>query len=79
MRVRAELSIYPFREGETPPQQVEAAMDELRKAGVEVSLELLGVVAVGDSDRVMDGLRAAIPAALEKGGRRVALSVEVAE
>ena len=76
MTVRAEFTIYPFREGEAPPQHVLAAIEQLRLEGFEVQVDLLGQVLSGDVDRVAEAFRTALPAAIRAGATRVVISVE---
>jgi uncharacterized protein YqgV (UPF0045/DUF77 family) len=75
--LRAEFTIYPFREGETPPSHVEAAIDQLRRAGLEVEVGPLGQVVVGEPGVLLEALRAAEAAAVEAGAKKMVLSIEV--
>ena len=79
MHVRAELGVYPFRSGETLPPPVEAEIAELRKAGLDIQIEPLGIIVTGDSDILLGALPRALKAALDAGGTRIALSLEVVE
>jgi len=76
MTVRAEFTIYPFEEGEDPPEHVLAAIERLRTAGFEVEVGLLGQAVSGDLDRIVEALQVALPAAMRKGANRVVISVE---
>jgi uncharacterized protein YqgV (UPF0045/DUF77 family) len=75
--LRAEVAIYPFREGETPPPHVEAAIQELRRSGFEVEVGPLGQVVTGDAGVLLEALRAAEAAAVDAGARKLVLSIEV--
>jgi uncharacterized protein YqgV (UPF0045/DUF77 family) len=79
MTVRAEFTIYPFREGEDPPKYVLAAIEELRTAGFEVEVGLLGQTVSGDLDRIAEALRLAVPVAIREGANRVVISVEASD
>ena len=75
--VRVEFTVYPFHEGETPPPHVEAAIQEIRKAGLDVVIGTLGQVVTGEAGAVFDALRLAEAAALSAGATRMVLSIEV--
>jgi uncharacterized protein YqgV (UPF0045/DUF77 family) len=75
--VRVEFTVYPFREGETPPAHVEAAIQEIRKAGLDVVIGTLGQVVTGEAGIVFDALRSAEAAALSAGATRMVFSIEV--
>jgi uncharacterized protein YqgV (UPF0045/DUF77 family) len=77
MQVRAELGVYPFRGGETLPPPVEAEIAELRKAGLDVQIQPLGTVVTGEPDILLEALPRALKAALDAGGTKIALSLEV--
>jgi uncharacterized protein YqgV (UPF0045/DUF77 family) len=78
MDIRAEFTVYPFREGEDPPPYVHAAIDAVRGAGLIVEVGLLGQVVRGEAGEVLEALRAAQQAALEAGATRLAVNVELA-
>lgn len=77
VEVTAEFTVYPFREAEAPPPHVQAAIDELRRAGLSVEVGLLGQVVRGEADVVIGALRAAQAAALSAGASKVVVSLEV--
>lgn len=79
MTVRAEFTIYPFREGEDPPEHVLAAIEQLRTEGFEVEVGLLGQVVSGDVDRIAKAFQVALPAAMRAGANRVVISVEASD
>lgn len=75
--VRAEFTIYPFREGEAPPKHVQAAIEELRTAGLDVEVGVFGQVVTGEGDVVLEALRAALGAAVAAGATRAVVNLEV--
>jgi uncharacterized protein YqgV (UPF0045/DUF77 family) len=75
-RVRAEFTIYPFIEGMALPSYVQAAIDTIRDAGLDVEVGALSNIVVGDAERVLEALRAAEAAALQAGATRVVISLE---
>ena len=79
MTVRAEFTIYPFLEGEDPPEHVLAAIDQLRTEGFEVEVGLLGQVVSGDVDRIAKAFQIVLPAAMRAGANRVVISVEASD
>ena len=76
MWIRAEFTVYPFREGEDPPAYVHAAIGALRSAGLPVEVGPLGQVVTGEAGDVLEALRAAEEAALAAGASRVAVNLE---
>ena len=78
MKIRAEFTVYPFRQGEEPPPYVQAAIDTLQRAGLSVEVGLLGQVVSGAADQVLEALRAAQEAALAAGATRLTVSLEQA-
>jgi uncharacterized protein YqgV (UPF0045/DUF77 family) len=77
VEVVAEFTVYPFREGEAPPPHVQAAIDELQRAGLSVEVGLLGQVVRGEADAVIGALSSAQAAALSAGATKVVVNVEV--
>lgn len=75
--VRAEFTIYPFQEGEAPPSHVQAAIEQLHEAGIDVEIGLLGEALTGEIDTVLEALRMATGAAVEAGATKVVVSIEV--
>ncbi len=75
----AEIAVYPFQEGADPPPHVQAAIEEMRKAGLEVELAPLGLVLSGDAGQLLDALRAGVLAAMAAGATKVVASFEVSE
>ena len=79
MRVTAEFTVYPFEEGEDPPEHVQAAIDALSGAGLAVELGPLSQVVRGDLETVLQGLRDANLASLRAGASRVVVSIDVSD
>ena len=73
---RAEFSIYPFLGGESPPGHVQAAIDAVRAAGIEVDVGLLGESVTGELDTVLKAMQVAVTAAASAGATKVVLSIE---
>jgi uncharacterized protein YqgV (UPF0045/DUF77 family) len=73
---RAEFSIYPFLGGEAPPDYVQAAIDAVQAAGVDVDVGLLGESVTGELDTVLEAIRVAVSTAVNAGATKVVLSVE---
>ncbi len=76
MEVRAEFTVYPFEEGESPPPHVAAAIAEIERRGIQVTLGPLGQLLVGPAEGVLEALRAGQIAALEAGATRITISVQ---
>jgi uncharacterized protein YqgV (UPF0045/DUF77 family) len=76
MRIRAELAVYPFHEGEVPPAYVQAASRALEDAGLSPEVGPLGQVVTGEAEPLLDALRAAQDAAFAAGATRIALNLE---
>jgi uncharacterized protein YqgV (UPF0045/DUF77 family) len=74
-----EFAVYPFREGAVPPRHVQAAIEAVRRVGLEVELAPLGLEVKGETTQVLDALRAATAAALEAGATKVVSSLRVNE
>ena len=73
---RAEFSIYPFLGGEAPPDYVQAAIDAVRAAGIDVDVGLLGESVMGELDTVLEAIRVAVTVAAGAGATKVVLSIE---
>lgn len=74
---RAEFTIYPFREGEAPPPHVQAAIEELRGAGLSVEVTPFGQIVTGEPELVLEALRSALAAAVAAGASKAIVSIEV--
>lgn len=75
--VRGEFTIYPFVGGEEPPPYVQAAIDAINEAGLEVDLGPLGSSVTGPEDSVLDALHRAQAAALHAGATSIVIRLEV--
>ena len=73
---RAEFTIYPFLGGESLPGYVQAAIDAVRSAGIEVDVGLFGVSVMGELDTVLKAVHVAVAAAADAGANKVVLSIE---
>lgn len=73
---RAEFSIYPFLGGEAPPDYVQAAIDAVRAAGIDVDIGLLGESVTGELDTVLEAIRVAVTVAAGAGATKVVFSIE---
>lgn len=73
---RAEFTIYPFQGGESLPQYVQAAIDAVRSADIEVDIGLFGVSVMGELDTVLKAIHVAVTAAASTGANKVVLSIE---
>jgi len=74
-----EFTVYPFEEGETPPGYVRAAIGEFEDAGLHVDLGPLGQTVTGETEAVLEALRAAEQAAIGSGATRFVVSIQVVE
>jgi uncharacterized protein YqgV (UPF0045/DUF77 family) len=77
--IRAEFTIYPFVEGMAPPTYVQAALDAVSAAGLEIELGPLSQTVTGEAALVFEAVRAATAAAFAEGARRVVLNIEAVE
>jgi uncharacterized protein YqgV (UPF0045/DUF77 family) len=75
--IRAEFTVYPFVEGMSLPDYVQAALDAFADAGLEAIIGPLSNTVEGDPEVVLEALRAATQAALATGAQRVVANVEV--
>jgi len=73
---RAEFTIYPFLGGESLPRYVQAAIDAVRSADIEVDIGLFGVSVTGELDTVLKAIHVAVTAAASAGANKVVFSVE---
>jgi uncharacterized protein YqgV (UPF0045/DUF77 family) len=74
--VRAEFTVFPFRESGALPPHAQAAVDAATASGLEVDVGPLSNVVEGDLADVLDGLRAAEEAAFAAGADRFTLNLE---
>jgi uncharacterized protein YqgV (UPF0045/DUF77 family) len=75
--VRAEFTIYPFKEGEALPPYVQAGIDAILAMDMAVDVGPLSNTISGEVDRVLEALRAAGVAATASGSTRIVVSLEV--
>ena len=75
--LRAEFTVFPFRESRVLPDHARAAVDAARAAGAAVEVGPLSNVIAGELEAVLEGLRAAARAAFEAGATRVAVNLEL--
>lgn len=75
--VRGEFTIYPFIEGDALPPHVQAAIDAIGEAGLEVDVGPLSNTILGSADQVLDALHRAESAALAAGAQRIVIRLEV--
>jgi uncharacterized protein YqgV (UPF0045/DUF77 family) len=73
---RAEFTIYPFLGGESLPSYVQAAIDAVRTAGIEVDVGLFGTSVTGELDAVLEAIKVAVTAAANGGATKVVFSIE---
>lgn len=75
--VRGEFTIYPFIEGNVPPPHVQAAIDAINQAGLDVEIGPLGNTISGSLEAVLDALHRAEAASLTAGATRIVIRIEV--
>ena len=77
--IRAEFTIFPFREGNDMPAHVQAGIDAALATGVEVQIGALSNTMHGEQEVVLRALHAAEIAAVAAGATRIVASVDVEE
>jgi len=75
--IRAEFTVFPFVEDETVPPHVQAAIDQLVRAGLDVEVGPLSQIATGEAEVVLGALLSAERAALAAGAVEVTIRLEV--
>jgi uncharacterized protein YqgV (UPF0045/DUF77 family) len=75
--VRGEFTIYPFIEGESLPPHVQAAIDAITEAGLEVEVGPLSNTITGSAEQVIEALHRGEAAALAAGAGRIVIRLEV--
>ena len=75
--VRAEFSVFPFREGAAPPAHAQAAIDAVTAAGLEVEIGPFGTAVSGEVGTVLEALCRAEAAAVAAGATRVVVNLTV--
>jgi uncharacterized protein YqgV (UPF0045/DUF77 family) len=74
--IRAEFTIYPFVEGPALPRYVQAAVDAISAAGLDIEIGPLSQTVTGEAESVLEAVRSAASAAFADGARRVVLNIE---
>jgi uncharacterized protein YqgV (UPF0045/DUF77 family) len=74
MRAHVEFTVEPFVEG-TPGPHVTAAVEAVRRSGLEPDMGPFGTTVEGDRDAVLHALAAALEAAADSGADRVSLQL----
>lgn len=75
--LRAEFTVFPFIEAEDVPPHVQAAIDELHKADLDVDVGPLSQIVSGEDEVVLDAVRAAEGAALAAGATKLVIDLEL--
>jgi len=76
--VVAELSVTPLGQGRLKPF-VDAAVEEVKKAGVKYEVDAMGTTMEGDLDTILQVAKRAHEAALKKGAERVVTELRIDE
>jgi uncharacterized protein (TIGR00106 family) len=77
-RVLAEFSVTPMVEGEMKPF-VDAALEEIRKAGLKYEVNPVSTTVEGEIDQVVEAIKKAHEAVLQKGAHRVVTEIRIDE
>lgn len=75
MRARAEFTVEPFVDGE-PGAHVHAAIEAVRKLGLEPQVGPFATVVTGEATAVGAAMDAMLNAARDAGAGRVSLQIE---
>jgi uncharacterized protein YqgV (UPF0045/DUF77 family) len=78
VRLNAEFTIEPFVDGDPGPH-VDAAIDAMRAAGLEVEVGPFGSSASGDATAIAVGVSELVRAATAAGAERISLQVSIVE
>ena len=76
--VLAEFSVTPMVEGEMKPF-VDLAIREIEKAGLKHEVGPVGTTVEGDLDRVLNAIKHAHQAVLDRGADRVVTEIRIDE
>lgn len=76
--VLAEFSVMPMVEGEWKPY-VDTALDEIEKAGLKHEVGPEGTTVEGELDQVLDAIKHAHQAVLNRGVERVITDIRIDE
>ncbi|HEX6656513.1 MAG TPA: thiamine-binding protein, partial [Ilumatobacter sp.] len=77
MAIRAEFTIFPFREGDDLPDHVQAGIDAARALGIDVDVGAMSNTLSGDPDVALRALLAMQTAAVGAGATRIIVNLEV--
>lgn len=76
--VLAEFSVTPVVEGEMRPY-VDSALQEIRNAGLKHEVGPVGTTVEGEIDQVLDAIKNAHQAVLNRGADRVVTEIRIDE
>ena len=76
--VLAEFSVTPMVQGEMKPF-VDSALQEIHKAGLKHEVGAVGTTVEGELDRVLDAIKHAHQAVLDRGAERVVTDIRIDE
>jgi len=76
--VLVEFSVTPMTEGEMKPF-VDSALQEIKKAGLKHEVGPIATTVEGELDRVLDAIRHAHEAVLNRGAERVVTDIRIDE
>jgi len=74
MRAHVEFTVEPFVDG-TPGPHVTAAVEAVRRSGLEPDMGPFGTTVEGDRDQVLAAITAALAAAADSGADRVSMQL----
>jgi uncharacterized protein YqgV (UPF0045/DUF77 family) len=78
MRLAVEFTIEPFVEGDPGPH-VQAGIDAVQAAGIEVEMGPFGTSATGDGDAILHAVGELCRRATEAGAERISLQLTVVD
>ena len=76
--VLVEFSVTPMIEGDMKPY-VDSAVQEIKKAGLKHEVGAVGTTVEGELDHVMDAIKNAHQAVLNRGAERVVTEIRIDE
>jgi len=76
--VLAEFSVTPVAEGEMRPY-VDSALQEIRNAGLKHEVGPVGTTVEGEIDQVLEAIKNAHEAVLNRGANRVVTEIRIDE
>ena len=74
MRAHVEFTVEPFVDG-TPGPHVTAAVEAVRRSGLEPDMGPFGTTVEGERDQVLAAITAALSAAADSGADRVSMQL----